>query len=130
MTWFDAITDIWFYLGLVMLGASILIVLFAFLRYARKKMSDGFMLIWFAISIVVFLLGIVLTVAGYSSVMIVAVLASVCTLLLILIFIVSSMVSELMMKVRELAMQVALLNQENDSMLQQINRLKESEKDA
>jgi hypothetical protein len=40
------------------------------------------------------------------------------------------MVSELMMKVRELAMQVALLNQENDSMLQQINKLKEHEKDA
>ena len=130
MKWFDAIVDVWFYLGLVMVGISMLIFIIAFLRYARKKMSDGFMLIWFVISIVVLVLGIVLIVNGYSSGLVVAVLSTVCALLLILLFIVSSMVSELMMKVWELAMQVALLNQENDSMLQQINKLKESEKDA
>ena len=67
---------------------------------------------------------------GYSSEVIVGIVATACALLLLIIFIVSSLVSELMMKVRELAMQVALLNQENDSMLQQINKLKEQEKDV
>ena len=130
MSIFDAMLDMWFYLGLALVGAGILILTAAFFRYARRKMSDGFMMVWFAISIVVFLLGIVLMVVGYSSAVIVTVVATVGALLLLIIFVVSSMVSELMMKVRELAMQVALLNQENDSMLQQINKLKESEKDA
>ena len=93
-------------------------------------MSDGFMMIWFLISVVLLFVGIVLIAKGYSSAMVVAVVAVSCALLLIVIFITSSMVSELMMKVRELAMQVALLNQENDSMLQQINKLKEQEKDV
>ncbi|MBR6476995.1 MAG: hypothetical protein IKS85_00975, partial [Lachnospiraceae bacterium] len=96
----------------------------------RKKMSDGFMMIWFLISIIILVWGIILIVVGYSSAVILAVTSTVCTLLLIVIFVTSSMVSELMMKVRELAMQVALLNQENDSMLQQINKLKEQEKDV
>lgn len=130
MKWFDAILDVWFYLGLAMIGVAILIFVAAFLRYARKKMSDGFMMVWFLISIVILVLGVVLIAVGYSSGMMVAVTASVCVLLMIVIFFTSSMVSELMMKVRELAMQVALLNQENDSMLQQINKLKEQEKDV
>ena len=129
MRWFN-IQDIWFYLGLAMLGFSVLIFLTAFFRYARKKMSDGFMMIWFLISIAILILGLVLIVTGYSSATLVTVVTGTCILLLIVIFITSSMVSELMMKVRELAMQVALLNQENDSMMQQINKLKEQEKDV
>ncbi|MBO4514077.1 MAG: hypothetical protein J5721_00230 [Lachnospiraceae bacterium] len=130
MRWLEAILDLWLYLGLMLIGISILISVGAFLRYARKKMSDGFMMIWFVISIIVFILGIILIVNGYSSEVIVGIVATACALLLLIIFIVSSLVSELMMKVRELAMQVALLNQENDSMLQQINKLKEQEKDV
>lgn len=129
MDWFD-ILDTWFYLGLTLVGIAILIFVAAFFRYAKKKMSDAFMMIWFLISMVLLIVGIVLIAKGYSSAMVVAVVAVSCALLLIVIFITSSMVSELMMKVRELAMQVALLNQENDSMLQQINKLKEQEKDV
>lgn len=122
--------EVWFYLGLIMIGMAILISTYSFLRYARKKMSDSFVMIWFLISLVVFILGIALILAGNKFNLIVTVVATACALLLLLIFIVSSMVSELMMKVRELAMQVALLNQENDSMLHQINELKEQEKDV
>ena len=129
MDWVD-VFDIWFFLGIAMIGLAILIFIAAFFRYARKKMSDGFMMIWFLISIIILVWGIILIVVGYSSAVILAVTSTVCTLLLIVIFVTSSMVSELMMKVRELAMQVALLNQENDSMLQQINKLKEQEKDV
>ncbi|MBO4750244.1 MAG: hypothetical protein J5546_07995 [Lachnospiraceae bacterium] len=127
--WLELI-DSWNFVGLAIVGISMLIFLAAFLRYARKKMSDGLMMIWFVMSLIVFFLGIVLIVTGYTSGVIVTVVSFACALLLVMIFIVSSMVSELMMKVRELAMQVALLNQENDSMLQQINKLKEQEKDA
>jgi len=129
MKWFESL-DIWFFLGMAMIGVAILIFVAAFFRYARKKMSDGFMMIWFLISVIVLALGLILFAVGYSSALIVAVVTSACALLLTVIFITSSMVSELMMKVRELAMQVALLNQENDSMLQQINKLKEQEKDV
>lgn len=127
MTW---LYDIWFYLGIALIGVGLLIFVTAFLRYARKKMSDGFMMIWFLFSIVLLVLGIVLIMAGYSSAMMVAVVSTASALLLTVIFFTSSLVSELMMKVRELAMQVALLNQENDSMIQQINKLKEQDKDA
>lgn len=129
MKWFEAI-DTWFFVGLMMVGIAVLIFVTAFIRYARKKLSDGFMMIWFLISIILLSLGLILIAMGYSSVLIVTVVASVCALLLIVIFITSSMVSELMMKVRELAMQVALLNQENDNMLQQISELREREHDA
>lgn len=129
MDWSE-LFDIWFFLGIALVGVSVLIFIAAFFRYARKKLSDGFMMIWFLISVIVLALGIGLIFIGYTSMTVVTVLATVCALLLIVIFITSSMVSELMMKVRELAMQVALLNQENDNMLQQINKLKEQEKDA
>lgn len=124
------VLDIWFYLGLMMIGIAILILITSFYRYAKKKMSDSFMMIWLIMSIAMFILGLVLSIKGYSYSFMVWVLVIVCGLLLMVIFITSSMVSELMMKVRELAMQVALLNQENDSLLQQINKLKEQEKDV
>ncbi|MBO5985378.1 MAG: hypothetical protein J6X14_10450 [Lachnospiraceae bacterium] len=127
--WLELI-DSWNFVGLAIVGISVLIFIAAFFRYARKKMSDGLMMIWFVMSLIVFILGFVLIITGYKSGVIVSVTCIACALLLVMIFIVSSMVSELMMKVRELAMQVALLNQENDSMLQQINKLKEHEKDA
>ncbi len=122
--------DVWFYLGLMMVGIGIIIFIASFLRYARKKMSDSFMMIWLLMSIAIFILGITLIATGYSYSFLVWVVTVVCALLLTVIFITSSMVSELMMKVRELAMQVALLNQENDSLLQQINKLKEQDKDV
>ncbi len=127
---FFNLLDIWFYLGLIMVGVAIIILLVSFIRYARKKLSDGFMMIWLIMSITIVILGITLIVTGYSHALLVGLVTTVCGLLLIVIFITSSMVSELMMKVRELAMQVALLNQENDSLLQQINHLKEQDKDA
>ena len=129
MEFFD-ISGIWFYLGLAMVGLGVIIFIVSFIRYARKKLSDGFMMIWLVMSLIIFSLGITLIVTGFSYSMMVWVLAAVCGLLLTVIFITSSMVSELMMKVRELAMQVALLNQENDSLLQQINNLKEQDKDV
>ena len=122
--------DVWFYLGLMMVGIGIIIFIAAFFRYARKKMSDSFMMIWLIMSLAIFILGVTLIVKGYSYSFLVWVVTVVCALLLIVIFITSSMVSELMMKVRELAMHVALLNQENDSLLQQINKLKEQDKDV
>lgn len=129
MKFFDVL-DIWFYLGLMMIGIGIIIFIASFFRYARKKMSDSFMMIWLIMSLAIFILGITLIVTGYSYSFMVWVVTVVCALLLLVIFITSSMVSELMMKVRELAMQVALLNQENDSLLQQINKLKEQDKDV
>jgi len=127
---FFATFDLWGYLGLIMIGLSILITTGSFLQYARRKMTDSFGMIWLLIAVVVMILGITLIVVGYSHMLICAVVCIVCGLLLLLIFILSRMVSDLTMKVRELAMQVALLNQENDSMLQQIRKLKEPEKDA
>lgn len=124
------ISGIWFYLGLMMVGLSIILSMISFIRYARKKLSDGFMMIWLLMAFIILILGITLIVTGYSYALIVGVVTTACGLLLIVIFVTSSLVSELMMKVRELAMQVALLNQENDSLLQQINRLKEQDKDV
>lgn len=123
-------SGIWSYLGLALVGLGVIILIVSFIRYAKKKLSDGFMMIWLVMSLIIFFLGITLMITRLSYATIVWVLAAICLLLLTVIFFTSSMVSELMMKVRELAMQVALLNQENDSLLQQINNLKEQDKDA
>lgn len=117
------------YLGIAILGVAILLSFVAFMEYARKKMTDGCLLLWMLISIGLVVMGIILIVGGHLSRVALGVLLTTGILLFLLIFVTTRMVSELTMKTRELAMQVALLNQENETMLQELNQLKEM-KDA
>ena len=117
--------SIWASLGLAMIGLAVIIAVLSFLLYARKKMTDSFGMILWLIAMVLGALGIILMVVEHDYNLICMIVAAICILLLTLIFIISRMVSELMMKVRELAMQVALLNQENDSILRELKMLEE-----
>ncbi len=121
--------SIWASLGLAMIGLAVIIAVLSFLLYARKKMTDSFGMIWWLIALVLGALGIILMVVEHDYNLICMIVAVICILLLTLIFITSRMVSELMMKVRELAMQVALLNQENDSILRELKALEEKNTD-
>ncbi len=121
--------SIWASLGLAMIGLAVIIAVLSFLLYARKKMTDSFGMIWWLIALVLGALGIILMVVEHDYNLICMIVAAICILLLTLIFITSRMVSELMMKVRELAMQVALLNQENDSILRELKALEEKNTD-
>ena len=121
--------SIWASLGLAMIGLAVIIAVLSFLLYARKKMTDSFGMIWWLIAMVLGALGIILMVVEHDYNLICMIVAAICILLLTLIFITSRMVSELMMKVRELAMQVALLNQENDSILRELKMLEEKNTD-
>ena len=121
--------SIWASLGLAMIGLAVIIAVLSFLLYARKKMTDSFGMIWWLIALVLGALGIILMVVEHDYNLICIIVAAICILLLTLIFITSRMVSELMMKVRELAMQVALLNQENDSILRELKALEEKNTD-
>ena len=121
--------SIWASLGLAMIGLAVIIAVLSFLLYARKKMTDSFGMIWWLIAMVLGALGIILMVVEHDYNLICMIVAAICILLLTLIFITSRMVSELMMKVRELAMQVALLNQENDSILRELKALEEKNTD-
>lgn len=114
--------------GIIMIGFAILLSVIAFISFSKKKMTDGCLLLWMLISSGLVFMGILLVVGGHISPVVTGVSIAVGLLLFLLIFILTRFVSELIMKTRELAMQVALLNQENESILQELNDLREKEK--
>lgn len=117
----------WFWIGLIMIVFSLLLMGISFVEYARKKMSDSFLLMWMLIELGITVLGLMIILGGHINTVGDIVILGIGILIFLLLFILSKAVSELAMKTRELAMHVALLNQENGRMLQIINRLEEEE---
>lgn len=110
-------------IGIMMIGFSVLLMVLSFVEYARKKMSDSFLMMWMLIELGIFVLAIFLIVGGHLNTIGDLVILAIGILLFLLIFVLSKSVSELSMKTRELAMHVALLNQENERILQGIREL-------
>lgn len=121
--------------GYILQGIIIATGIFLFLKtvtsLAKRKMTEPFCITWGLISIMIILAGIILRPVGWSK--------YVSTLGLILILIVlfciiyvayflSSKVSDLSRKNQELAIQVSLLNQENEKVLERIEELTGVEK--
>ena len=102
---------------LILIGGLLLFITTTSL--AVKRINEPFSLTWGLIAIVIILAGVLLRPAGWnryiSNVGIVLALMIVCTLLFGSFFI-SCIVSGLMRKTNEMAMQISLLNQENEEM--------------
>ncbi len=109
-------------LGSVLIALSIVLLAADFLTYARKKLTEGFGLIWALIAVLLLVAGILLLAADWASL---SALTLLMVVLMLFLFGVSRAVSVLTMKNQELAMQVSLLNQENESILQDLAQLKE-----
>lgn len=111
--------------GIVIIALGVLILTGGFLAYARHRLTESFGMVWGLIAVCLLAVGIVLLVSrqGVTAACVIAVLLFV--LLVMGLFGLSQVVSVLLMKNQELAMQVSLLNQENESILQELAAEKE-----
>ena len=115
---------------ILMVGTGILFLVLAFWAYTRQKLNDSMALIWVFVSIALVITGAVPVVSKHLSESLLIFMFIICLLLLFLLFKVSKAVSVLSMKNQELAMQVSLLNQENERILHKLGILTDEKKDS
>lgn len=115
---------------ILMVGTGILFLVLAFWAYTRQKLNDSMALIWAFVSIALVITGAVPAVSKHLSESLLIFMFIICLLLLFLLFKVSKAVSVLSMKNQELAMQVSLLNQENEGILHKLGILTDEKKDS
>ena len=115
---------------ILMVGTGILFLVLAFWAYTRQKLNDSMALIWAFVSIALVITGAVPAVSKHLSGSLLIFMFIICLLLLFLLFKVSKAVSVLSMKNQELAMQVSLLNQENERILHKLGILTDEKKDS
>ena len=115
---------------ILMVGTGILFLILAFWAYTKQKLNDSMALIWAFVSIALVITGAVPAVSKHLSESLLIFMFIICLLLLFLLFKVSKAVSVLTMKNQELAMQVSLLNQENERILHKLGILTDEKKDS
>ena len=115
---------------ILMVGTGILFLVLAFWAYTRQKLNDSMAVIWAFVSIALVITGAVPAVSKHLSESLLIFMFIICLLLLFLLFKVSKAVSVLSMKNQELAMQVSLLNQENERILHKLGILTDEKKDS
>ena len=115
---------------ILMVGTGILFLVLAFWAYTRQRLNDSMALIWVFVSIALVITGAVPAVSKHLSESLLIFMFIICLLLLFLLFKVSKAVSVLSMKNQELAMQVSLLNQENERILHKLGILTDEKKDS
>lgn len=113
---------------ILMVGTGILFLILAFWAYTKQKLNDSMALIWAFVSIALVITGAVPAVSKHLGESLLIFMFIICLLLLFLLFKVSKAVSVLTMKNQELAMQVSLLNQENERILHKLGILTDEKK--
>lgn len=111
--------------GIVLIALGVILLVWDFMAYAKRKMTESFGMVWSLVAILLLIVGIVLTVLRRVDTAVCVVAIALAVLLVICLFGISQVVSVLTMKNQELAMQVSLLNQENESILQELTMIKE-----
>lgn len=114
-------------IGLLVLGA--LFIAFVWRAMVKKKVTEANALVWMAFGIGIFVCGLfpglVIGVADFLGIAYAptAFFVLAIVVLMFLVFRNSLRLSELDMQVRELAMHISLLNQENERLLREMTRL-------
>ena len=116
-------------LRIFLTAAGVLFLLGDINAYVRQKLTDTIGLLWAFVSVALILTGVVSVPGAREEEYLVVLLLAVCLLLLILLFKLSKVGSVLSMKNQELAMQVSLLNQENERILHRLGILTDEKKD-
>jgi heme A synthase len=104
---------------MVVIGAGICV--FDFIAYSRQRLIEKYAFLWALAGAVLILTGVVPVLAGWKIVAGLLLL-----ILLLMLYTMSRSISELTRKNQELAMQVSLLNNENEQMLAAVRHLKEN----
>lgn len=109
---------------LFLIGISLLII--TVVSLAKRKMNESFCLAWGIVSVAIILAGCLLRPSGWTRFMsatgLVLVLVIIFSAIYAVLF-VSLKISELMRKNTELAIQVSLLNQENERILERLSEI-------
>lgn len=111
--------------GIAMIVLGGLLLIWSFLAYAKHRLTENFGMIWGLAALCLIMAGIVLAVANRSFMAVAVVVVLLGIILVLCLFGFSQAISILIMKNQELAMQVSLLNQENESILQELMLTKE-----
>lgn len=113
-------------LRIAVVGVGIFVLCIDFLSFVHRKMTESFGLAWGFFSVVLILLGAVPGLSDWSKVVpeeLCPAFLTVGILAILGAFYISRSVSKLIRKNQELAMQVSLLNQENERILCEIEQL-------
>ena len=113
-------------LRIILVLTGILLFVLTLSSLARRKMTESFSLTWGLVAVVMILAGILLQPYGLAGAISVYGLIMIVTIGFCLIFgafYITSKVSEVERKSRELAMQVSLLNQENRMIMDKLEEL-------
>ena len=111
--------------GVAMTALGVLLLAGSFIAYAKHRLTENFGMIWGLAALCLTVSGIVLIAAEQSITTVLAIVIFLGILLVLSLFGFSQAISVLVMKNQELAMQVSLLNQENESILQELTTAKE-----
>lgn len=113
-------------LQIIMIATGILLFIVTMNSLARRRMTESFSLAWGLISLILIVAGIFLRPSGWSRYlsnmgMVLVVMIGFC--IVYVAYFMSVKLSELSRKNQELAIQVSLLNQENERMLERLEEL-------
>lgn len=111
-------------LGMIGVGALLMIV--SFLMHSYKKITVNYTVIWELLGIVLILIGAVPAFSEWTKRLASGTgLAFACVGAIFLFeeFRNSVMISQLLLKTREMAMQVSMLNQENERLMNELDRI-------
>ncbi|MBO6215078.1 MAG: hypothetical protein J6N76_06035 [Lachnospiraceae bacterium] len=113
--------------GFVFFGVVFFIL--NFMLYSKKKMYEPFMFTWVLISLLGVIFGLYTRPWGYvgePGAPVILVLSMVLIVILFAIFVYSSIISIHIFKTQELAMQVSLLNEENERIRDRLARIEKA----
>ena len=114
----------------VMIAAGVLVLMETVLSLSKRRLKEQFCLLWGVISVLLIVSGIFLRPTVWSQYIsetgtVVIIITALC--LVWCLFFISVHISVLSRKTQELAMQVSLLNQENERILAELEQLREKE---
>ena len=119
-------------LKVLMIDFGIFLLIMDLFMYARQKLTDGIGLGWAIVSLALLVAGIGLDDVCYlwsGEKNIVLLMFAVFAVIILFLFKISMAVSVVVVKNQELAMQVSLLNQENERILQELKGLVDEKED-
>ena len=121
-------------LKVLMIDFGIFLLIMDLFMYARQKLTDGIGLGWAIVSLALLVAGIVVSLddvcylwSGAKNT--VLLMFAVFAVIILFLFKISMAVSVVVVKNQELAMQVSLLNQENERILQELKGLVDEKED-
>lgn len=121
-------------LKVLMIDFGIFLLIMDLFMYARQKLTDGIGLGWAIVSLALLVAGIVVSLddvcylwSGAKN--IVLLMFAVFAVIILFLFKISMAASVVVVKNQELAMQVSLLNQENERILQELKGLVDEKED-